>query len=253
VLAQHGTRATFFVLGWVAERHPALVREILAAGHEIASHGYDHRPVYRQTRAEFEADVARSLTAIRTAAESDGAGGTPLVVGYRAPAFSFTRDTPWALGVLREHALRYDSSILPLAQKGGRWRAALRGGKSYGIGAASRFAARVDGGLWEFPVSTVRVAGRTFPVGGGGYFRLLPLWLTRLAIRRINAEGHPAVLYLHPWELDRPGPEAGALPRLARFRHGVNRHRTEPRLHALLRTVPFGPLRDVFAAQLALR
>ena len=244
LLAAYDTRATFFVLGWVAERHPELVREIAAAGHEVASHSYAHRPVYRQTPAEFGDDLARSLAALR------GAGGTA-VIGYRAPAFSVTAESRWALDILRQHGVRYDSSILPFSASEGRWGRALRGDKRYGIGDASRFAARLREGLWEFPVSTVRLAGRVWPVGGGGYFRLFPLWLTRRALRRVNAEGQPAVLYLHPWEFDPEPPMVAGVPALARFRHSVNLHRTEARLRRLLREMRFAPLREVFAAELA--
>jgi polysaccharide deacetylase family protein (PEP-CTERM system associated) len=173
------------------------------------------------------------------------------VLGYRAPAFSVTADSRWALDILREHGLRYDSSILPFTASERGWSRALRGGKRYGIGEASRFAARLREGLWEFPVSTVRLAGRVWPVGGGGYFRLFPLWLTRRALRRVNREGQPAVLYLHPWEFDPDPPQAMEMPRLARFRHSVNLHRTEERLRRLLGEMRFAPLREVFAAQLA--
>jgi polysaccharide deacetylase family protein (PEP-CTERM system associated) len=233
--------ATFFVLGWVAERHPELVRDILAGGHELGTHGYAHHLVYRQTPAEFAADLEASLAALQRAA-----GGADGVLGYRAPAFSLTDETRWALRIVRDHGLRYDSSILPVAPR----QAALRGGKRYGMSGASRFAMRVPEGLWEFPLSTVRLGGRNLPVVGGGWFRILPLWLTRRAIRRINAEGQPAVLYLHPWEMDPEEPPVAGAPRLARFRHRVNVGRTEGRLRTLLREGPFGPLREVFAAQL---
>jgi hypothetical protein len=127
----------------------------------------------------------------------------------------------------------------------------LRGGKRLGMDGAERFAARLDGGLWEFPVSTVRLGRRNWPVAGGGYFRLYPLWLTRRAIRRINAEGQPAVVYLHPWEFDPDPPALPAVGALARFRHGVNRRRTRARQDALLGELPFGPMREAFASQLA--
>jgi polysaccharide deacetylase family protein (PEP-CTERM system associated) len=239
LFAEVGARATFFLLGWVAERHPGLVREIAALGHELATHGYAHRLVYRQTRAEFAGDLARSLATIRDATGADG------VMGYRAPSFSITGDVLWALDVLCEQGMRYDSSILPITSRG-----RLKGGKRQGLANASRFATRLPDGLWEFPVSTVRVANRNWPVAGGGYLRLLPLWLTRRAIGRINAEGQPAVVYLHPWEIDAEEPAVPGVERLARFRHRVNVHRTESRLRALLSERPFAPMRDVFAPQL---
>lgn len=234
LLAERQVRATFFVLGWVAERHPELVREIAAAGHEIGTHGYWHELIYRQTPAEFAEDLRRSLAAIERAAP-----GVRLL-GYRAPAFSITRKSLWALDVLRECGLRYDSSIFPLAAH-----------DRYGIGDADRFASQLRPGLWELPASTVRVAGRNLPVAGGGYFRLYPLWLTRQAIRRINAEGQHAVIYLHPWEFDPEQPRVPGAPALARFRHYVNIGKTERRLGALLGEFAFGSMSDAFAGQLA--
>lgn len=246
LLAEHRTHATFFVLGWVADRHPALVREIAARGHELASHGYGHELVYRQTRAEFADDLGRSLAAIRRAL-GNGASGDRTVLGYRAPSFSLTDDCRWALDVLGEHGLRYDSSVQPAAGTGSR----LRGGKRAGLTGAGRFAARIGERLWEFPVSTVRLAGRNWPVAGGGWFRLLPLAVTRRAIARINREGRPAVVYLHPWEFDPAEPEVPGAAALSRFRHRLNLHKTEARLRRLLAEGAFGPMREVFAAELA--
>ena len=242
VLADHGAHATFFVLGWVAERHPELVRAIAGAGHEVGSHGYAHQLLYRQSPSDFADDLERSLATIRQAL---GGGDQPL--GYRAPGFSLTDETLWALDILRAHGIAYDSSLQPLEMRGG---SALRGGKRVGVAGASRFAARVGGGLWEFPVSTVRLAGRNWPVAGGGYFRLFPLWVTRQAIGRINAEGQPAIVYLHPWELDPDEPRVPQAPTLSSLRHRVNLGRTEGRLRRLLGAGEFGPLRDVFAEQL---
>ncbi len=242
LLAEHGTRATFFVLGWVADRHPELVAEIAAAGHEIGSHGYGHQLLYRQTRDEFAEDLGRSLGAIGRALGADG------VLGYRAPGFSLTDESRWALEVLGEHGFRYDSSLQPV---GTPEHGTLRGGKRVGMTGAPRFAARMDAGLWEFPVSTVRIAGRTWPVAGGGWFRLLPLAVTRRAIARINAEGQPAIIYLHPWEFDPDEPRVPGASTLSRFRHRLNLHKTEARLRRLLAEGEFGPLREVFAPELA--
>lgn len=233
LLADQGVRATFFVLGWVADRQPELVREIAAAGHEIGTHGYWHELIYRQTADEFAADLHRSMQAIDRAAR-----GVRLA-GYRAPAFSITRQSLWALDILRQHGLQYDSSIFPLAAH-----------DRYGIGDADRFANQVRDGLWEFPVSTVRLGKQNWPVAGGGYFRLFPLWITRQAVRRINAEGRPAVVYLHPWEFDPDQPRVARAPRLSRFRHYVNLGKTESRLRALLQEFQFGTMREAFAAQL---
>jgi len=234
LLAAHSTRATFFVLGWVAERHPELVREIVAAGHEVGSHGYAHRLLHRQSPDEFAADLARSLAVLRGAL---GDAGAPL--GYRAPGFSLTSRTLWALDILRAQGIRYDSSLQPVLTR--------RRNGAYG---ASRFATRLDAGLWEFPVSTVRLAGYNCPVAGGAYFRLLPLWVTRRAIDRINAEGRPAVVYLHPWELDPAEPDVPQAALHARLRHRLNLGKTEERLRRLLAAREFGPLREVFAAEL---
>jgi len=234
LLAAHSTRATFFVLGWVADRHPELVREIVAAGHEVGSHGYAHRLLHRQSPDEFAADLARSLAVLRRVL---GDAGAPL--GYRAPGFSLTARTLWALDILRAQGIRYDSSLQPVLTR--------RRNGAYG---ASRFATRLDAGLWEFPVSTVRLAGYNCPVAGGAYFRLLPLWVTRRAIDRINAEGRPAVVYLHPWELDPAEPDVPQAALHARLRHRLNLGKTEGRLRRLLGAREFGPLREVFAAEL---
>lgn len=234
VLEEYGVHGTFFLLGWVADRHPDLVREIAAAGHEVATHGYWHELIYRQSPEAFTADLRRSLDAIGRAL----GGAQP--VGYRAPSFSITAASLWALDVLRDHGLVYDSSIFPLSAH-----------DRYSIGDADRFANRLPNGLWEFPASTVRLGGRNWPVAGGGYLRLLPLSLTRRAIRRLNAEGHPAIVYLHPWELDPEQPRVADAPLLSRFRHYVNIGRTEERLRALLSEARFGPIREVFAHLLA--
>lgn len=236
LLRERGVRATFFVLGWVADRHPQLVREIAEEGHEVACHGYWHELIYRQTPDTFAVDLRRAIEAIGHALGSEKR--RPLC-GYRAPAFSITRESLWALDLLRDHGFRYDSSIFPLAFH-----------DRYGIRGAERFASRLDNGLWEFPVSTVSIARRNWPVAGGGYFRLLPLWVTRRAIRRIHAEGHPAVIYLHPWEFDPEQPRIQDAPRLSRFRHYVNLRRTENRLRALIEEFEFGPIAEVFADRL---
>lgn len=229
LLADLNLRATFFILGWVADRYPELVREIARQGHEIATHGYWHELVYRQTPAEFAADLRQSLDAIERAC---GIRAT----GYRAPAFSITKQSLWALEILRENHIRYDSSISPVSIH-----------DRYGISSANRFASQVCGDLWEFPVSTIRVGKQNWPVAGGGYFRLFPLWLTRRAIRSLNAQGQPAVVYLHPWEFDPDQPRVADAPWLSRFRHYVNLDKTERRLLALLKEFRFGPLREVYA------
>jgi polysaccharide deacetylase family protein (PEP-CTERM system associated) len=233
LLAEYNVRATFFVLGWVADRYPDLVKKIATSGHEIATHGYWHELVYRQTLDEFAADLSQSLDAIGQAYN----GLQP--AGYRAPAFSITKQSLWALDVLRDHSITYDSSIFPLVAH-----------DRYGMNNANRFANKMCDGLWEFPVSTVRLGKQNWPVAGGGYFRLFPLWITRQAIRHLDTQGHPAVIYLHPWEFDPDQPRIPNAPLLSRFRHYVNIHKTESRLRALLNEFEFAPLCEVFASYL---
>jgi polysaccharide deacetylase family protein (PEP-CTERM system associated) len=233
VLAEHGVRATCFILGWVAERHPRLVRRIADAGHEIASHGYWHRLVYTQTPEEFRDDIRRARLVIEDAA------GTQ-VRGYRAPSFSITAQSLWALDVLAEEGYAYDASIFPIRHD------------RYGMPGAPRHVFRVRcaaGEIVEVPGSAISVAGTNLPVAGGGYFRLMPYAWTKWGIERLNRrDGQPAVFYLHPWELD---PDQPRLPAnaLGRFRHYRNLHRTEARLRSLLSDFRFGRLADVLPAQ----
>jgi polysaccharide deacetylase family protein (PEP-CTERM system associated) len=227
----HDVRGTFFVLGWVAERHPDLVRSIARRGHELASHGYGHRLVYEQPPDVFRDDVRRSKALIE-----DLSGRR--VNGYRAPSFSVTERSLWALDVLLEEGYRYDASIFPIRHD------------RYGIPDAPRWPhamARQGGSLFEVPGSTVRVGGHNLPVAGGGYFRILPYAWTRWGIRRLNrVEGQPAVFYLHPWEID-PGQPRLPASLLGRFRHYRNLHLTEARLHSLMLDFRFGPLETVLA------
>lgn len=230
LLEETGTSATFFVLGWVAERHGGLVRAIQTRGHEVASHGYGHQMITRLNRAQFAEDVRRGKAAI------EDVTGTA-VIGYRAPTFSVVRGTLWSLEVLAEAGFRYDSSIFPIVHD------------RYGIPDAARFPHRVAAGpgveIGEFPLSTIAWLGWRFPVAGGGYFRLLPYAFTHRAVRHLNErEGQPAIVYLHPWEID------PAQPRLpvgwvTRFRHSVNTQTTESKIHHLLRDFRFAPVRDV--------
>lgn len=226
LLAARSTRATFFVVGWVAERQPALLRRIAAEGHEIACHGHLHRPITRMSPAEFRADVRLAKRAIE-----DATGAT--VRGYRAPTFSVVRETLWALEVLAEEGFRYDSSIFPIHHD------------RYGIPAAPRFPHRIrlpgGGEIVEFPITTLRVAGQHLPFSGGGYFRLAPYAAVRTCIRRIHrVERMPVLVYVHPWELD---PEQPRMPVgvLTRFRHYLNLRQTASKLDRLLRDFAFGP------------
>lgn len=223
IFDESGARSTFFVLGWVGERHPALVRRIADRGHEIASHGYAHRLIYDQTRAAFREDVRKAKSILQ-----DASGRA--VIGYRAPSYSITPRSLWALDVLLEEGYRYDSSIFPIQHD--RYGIPVSGRAPYPI-------TRPAGTLIEVPASTTRVGPFNLPVAGGGYFRILPYWWTRWGMGRVNRlEQRPAVFYLHPWEIDPDQPRLQA-GRLSRFRHYRNLEETETRLRALLRDFRF--------------
>ena len=232
LLAEAQILATFFVLGWVAARHPKVVRAIHARGHEVACHGYGHQMITGLRRTEFAEDLRRAK---KTLEDTTGAA----VIGYRAPTFSVVRETLWSLETVAESGFRYDSSIFPIVHD------------RYGIPGATRFPHRltVAPGLeiTEFPLSTVSWLGWRVPVAGGGYFRLFPYRVTRWAIRHLNErERQPAIVYLHPWEID---PDQPRLPvgRVAQLRHAVNSRATESRLRRLMREFRFAPAREVLA------
>jgi polysaccharide deacetylase family protein (PEP-CTERM system associated) len=230
LLAAAGVRATFFVLGWVAERQPALVRAIRRAGHEVGCHGYWHRLVYDQTPDEFRADLCRARDVLQ-----DVLGEK--VNAYRAPSFSITARSVWALDVLLEEGFAFDSSIYPTHHD------------RYGMPGAPLVPhrlARAAGDLWEFPPPVWPVLGYPLPVGGGGYFRLYPYALTRHGLRAINASGRPFAVYLHPWEIDPDQPRLAARGPRA-FRHYVGLRRTEGRLVRLLSDFAFGTLSEALA------
>ena len=213
-----GVKATFFTLGWVAERHPALIRRIAAAGHELASHGWDHRRVFTMTEAEFRDDLARARAAIEDSA------GQP-VTGYRAPSFSIDARTPWAHQVLAEQGYAYSSSVAPVRHDHYGWRE------------APRFAWRPLAGadLIELPVTTVDVGGRRMAAGGGGFFRLLPYAFSSWAVARVNRrEARPAIFYFHPWEIDPDQPRVAGAPLKSRLRHYTNLSAMRPKLLKLL-------------------
>jgi len=223
IFEECGVRATFFVLGWVADRFPGLVRQIADSGHEIASHGYGHRLVYSQTPDEFREDVRRAKGVI------EAAYGGP-VRGYRAPSFSVTHQSLWALDIVLEEGHVYDASIFPIHHD------------RYGLPRSRRNAHLLrcaTGRLIEVPASTVRVAGLNLPIAGGAYFRLFPYTWTRWAIRRLNElERRSAIFYLHPWEIDPDQPQLPA-SLIGRIRHYRNLAKTERRLRRLMRDVPF--------------
>ena len=228
-----GVKATFFTLGWVAKRHPELIRRIGDAGHEIASHGWDHRRVFTMGPAEFRVDLRRARDAIEDAA------GQP-VRGYRAPSFSIDQRTPWAHAVLAEDDYAYSSSVAPLKHD------------HYGWPDAPRFAHRplADSDLVELPVTTVTVGGRRFAAGGGGFFRLLPLALSDWAIGHVNrAERRPAVFYFHPWEIDPDQPRVTHAPLKSRLRHYSRLRAMEGKLLKLLARHSWGRTDAVVAAE----
>lgn len=233
LLAARGIHGTFFVLGWIAERHPGLIRRIAAAGHEIACHGFSHQLIYDQTPDEFREETARSKGMLE---ELSGAA----VIGYRAASFSITRRSLWALDVLIDQGFKYDSSIFPIRHD------------RYGIPGAdprpAALAAPSGRMLVEFPMSAASYLGIKVPVSGGGYFRLLPYFLTRSGLRQINgAGGRPFAFYLHPWEVD-PGQPRVRVGWLSRLRHYTNLRRCESRLRRLLEEFHFAPMREVLEA-----
>jgi polysaccharide deacetylase family protein (PEP-CTERM system associated) len=211
-----GARATFFTLGWIARRYPALVREVVANGHELASHGSSHLRASEQSRAEFHRDIddARKLL-------EDIAGVA--VHGYRAPSFSIGRANLWAFDALAEAGYRYSSSVYPVRHD------------HYGMPDAPRFAFRTESGVLELPITTTRLLARNWPAGGGGFFRLLPYQASRWAIARVNrVDRQPAIFYFHPWEIDPQQPRIAGVSAKTRFRHYLNLDRTESRLGRLL-------------------
>jgi polysaccharide deacetylase family protein (PEP-CTERM system associated) len=233
LFAEAGVTGTFFTLGWVAERHPALVRRIVAAGHELASHGYWHRLVHDQTPEEFAEDVGGARRLL------EDVGGVP-VLGYRAPTFSINRRNPWAFDVLEAAGYRYSSSIYPIRHD------------LYGMPDAPRFPYRPGpGALVELPMTTVLLGGRNVPCAGGGYFRLLPYPVFRALLRRFNAaDAAPGMFYTHPWEIDAGQPRVTAARRVAKFRHYINLGRTQGRLAQLLQDFSWGRVDRVFASAL---
>jgi polysaccharide deacetylase family protein (PEP-CTERM system associated) len=228
LLAQTQTRATFFTLGWIAERYPQLVRDIVAGGHELASHGYGHERASDLSPQAFLYDIQRAKALL------EDLGGVP-VVGYRAPSFSIGKGNLWAFDVLRDAGYRYSSSVYPIAHD------------HYGMPDSPRFAYPVREGLLEIPVTTLRVGSRNLPSSGGGYFRLLPYALSRWMIARVNRiDGEPAVFYFHPWEIDAEQPRIPGIDARTRFRHYVNIPRTHGRIAHLLSDFRWGRMDEIF-------
>lgn len=244
IFHKHNVKGTFFILGWVAEKHPQLIKDISAAGHEIACHSYRHQLVYNLTPEEFREDTHRAKSILEQL--------TDLVVrGYRAPSYSITRKSLWALPILHELGFEYDSSVFPIYHD------------IYGIPDAPRFAflwnlsgstpeilvdsesgqSKDNTTLREFPVSTASLLGRNLPVSGGGYFRLFPYWLTRKALQEISIRDQkPFIFYLHPWEVDPDQPRMSNARAFSKFRHYNNLCKTSGRLERLLHDFKFGPI-----------
>jgi polysaccharide deacetylase family protein (PEP-CTERM system associated) len=234
LFAEAAVKATFFTLGWVAERHSALIRRIADAGHEVASHGWDHKRVFTMTADEFRADLGRARKVLE-----DASGRT--VTGYRAPSFSIDQRTPWAHEVLAEEGYAYSSSVAPVAHDHYGWRS------------APRFAWRPVAGapLIELPVTTLELGRRRMAAGGGGFFRLLPYFVSNLAVRRVNGEAKPAIFYFHPWEIDPEQPRVPDAPMRSNFRHYTNLEAMRPKLLRLLRAHQWGRTDEVAAAEAA--
>jgi len=234
LLADKEVKATSFILGWIADRYPKLVRDIQKEGHEIACHGYAHRLIYQQSRDFFRDDIRRAKAILE-----DITGEK--IIGYRAPSYSIIQDSLWALDILVEEGFEYDSSIFPIRHD------------RYGIPNGKRFPHAISGNndrnIIEFPLSTIRFCGTNFPLAGGGYFRLFPYWLTRWGLNRINkAEKQVFIFYLHPWEADPCQPRFNP-GYISRFRHYVNLDRTLEKLRKLIGDFRFTTVKNVLANQ----
>jgi polysaccharide deacetylase family protein (PEP-CTERM system associated) len=230
ILDQKQIKATFFTLGWIAERYPAMVKRIAGGGHEIASHGYAHQRVSDQDAAQFRDDIGRSKALLE-----DISGQA--VLGYRAPSFSIGRSNLWALDLLLETGYRYSSSIYPIRHD------------HYGMPNAPRFAFHPNGenGLLELPITTVRIMDRNLPAGGGGYFRFFPYAVSRWFLQRVNQQDRqPGIFYFHPWELDPDQPRQQGIGWKTRFRHYINLDRMEDRIKALTRDFHWDRMDRIF-------
>lgn len=228
ILEDADAKATFFMLGYVAEKHPDIVKRIEAEGHEIGTHGYSHTLIYTQTAEMFRSELSRAINFLE-----DLTGKK--VIGHRAPFFSITKDSLWALDILGELGIRYDSSIFPILNY------------RYGIADAPRFPYKISRGKFEFmefPISTIKLPGITLPISGGAYFRIYPYQVTKQAIRKVNRSGEPVTFYLHPWELDPEHPRID-VPRRIALTHYFNLGATEKRLRKLLEDFKMAPMGEV--------
>jgi polysaccharide deacetylase family protein (PEP-CTERM system associated) len=226
ILDDHNTKATFFVLGWLAERAPDLVKEVARRGHEIATHGYSHVSLTEMTPKEFEDDLKKALTITQECVDYK-------ILGYRAPSFTVTKKTSWAFDIMAKHGIKYDSSVFPIGFH-----------PDYGVGDSQLSVYKITNAITEVPLSVVEMVGKRIPCGGGGYFRLYPYGLTKALLSRCTEEGRPIVFYLHPWELDMRQPRIG-LSFLNRFRHYHNLDKVHYRLEKLLYDFKFATIRKV--------
>jgi len=228
----HNVKATFFTLGWVAKRCPTLIKDIVAGGHELACHGYGHQRVSDLTPSLFKQDLCKAKSILEDI-------GGEAVIGYRAPSFSINDHNKWAFDVMREVGMHYSSSTYPIKHD------------HYGVPNWPRFPYSVVDGLIEIPLTTLPVAGRSFPIAGGGYFRLAPYQLSQWALKRfIKQEQKPAVFYIHPWELDCKQPVVQGIPLKTRFRHYLNLHKVETRMDRLLTDFSWSTIKDAYKQDL---
>ncbi|MFQ5787444.1 MAG: XrtA system polysaccharide deacetylase [Thermodesulfobacteriota bacterium] len=233
ILSQYNVKSTFFILGWIAEHYPELIKAIHREGHEIACHSYDHRLIYKHSRESFRADIRKARKILEEIVDRK-------ILGYRAPTFSIVKDNLWALHILKEEGFEYDSSIFPIIHD------------RYGMPEAERFPSYIQTNgsvaIREFPMSTLRLFGWNVPVSGGGYLRLFPYSFVRWAIKRINSvEGKPAIIYMHPWEID-PGQSRINVNSFSRLRHYANLDKMESKLKNLLRDFKFVTVKDCLDA-----
>jgi polysaccharide deacetylase family protein (PEP-CTERM system associated) len=226
LLAEHDTRATFFVLGWVAERAPDLISEIEQLGHEIATHGYSHTLLTSMTPESFEEDLKKAIAVTQVCSNQE-------IIGFRAPSFTITSKTLWAIAILARNGIRYDSSVFPIGFH-----------PDYGMPDSSLAIHNLDSSLVEVPLSCAEVFGMRVPCSGGGYFRIFPYAVTKFLLKRCNKQGRPAIFYFHPWEIDPQQPRI-QLPRLKKFRHYYNLNKTLKRLDHLLSDFEFTTVRSL--------
>ena len=226
LLSRREVKATFFVLGWIAERHPVLIKDIASRGHEIATHGYSHRLLSEMTPVVFSEELAKSLEVLKKLVGQE-------IIGFRAPSFSLTKETSWAVEILRRNGIKYDSSVFPTSIH-----------PDYGVGSSPLTVYSLEGGVLEVPLSCLPLLKVHVPFGGGAYFRILPYALTKRFIKAFNRKIGPVIFYVHPWELD-PGQPRVKVSAQKRFRHYRNLQKTHARLEKLLSDFEFTTIREV--------